>query len=41
MVKASKMGKSVKESLINKLKDSNPFALLNGEEIEDWNFVKS
>ena len=36
MVKASKMGKSVKESLINKLKDSNPFALLNGEEIEDW-----
>ena len=36
MVKASKMGKSVKESLINKLKDSNPFALLNGEEFEDW-----
>ena len=34
MVKASKMGKSVKESLINKLKDSNPFALLNEKNLK-------
>ena len=30
------MVKSMKESLTNKLKDSNPFALLNVEEYENW-----